>query len=89
VAPGVDVISTQTGDRFNVFTGTSMAAPHVSGVIALIIQKRLRGSPLDIRNLLERSARDLGPPGRDRLFGSGSVDACKSLEALVGRSLCK
>ena len=43
-----------------------------------------------IKSLLEAHSTDLGAKGKDDLFGSGLVDACKSMEALVGGGgLCR
>ena len=61
------------------FEGTSMAAPHVSGVAALVIASGVLGrdpSPAAIETRLKATARDLGTtPGRDELYGAGLVDA--------------
>jgi serine protease len=60
------------------YTGTSMAAPHVSAAAALVIASRVIGSepsPDAVARRLERSARDLGPPGHDTIYGWGLVDA--------------
>jgi serine protease len=60
------------------FRGTSTAAPHVSGVAALVIASGILGkhpAPAAIEAHLERTARDLGAPGRDRFYGFGEVDA--------------
>jgi serine protease len=60
------------------FEGTSMAAPHVSAAAALAIASGLLGerpSPGTIASWLERTARDLGPPGHDDVYGAGLVDA--------------
>jgi serine protease len=56
-----------------------MAAPHVSGVAALVIASGVLGrdpSPAAIETRLKDTARDLGTtPGRDELYGAGLVDA--------------
>ncbi len=87
-APGVEVLTTAPGGRFELASGTSIAAAAVSAVAALLLEKRSRLSPQELRSLLERSARDLGPAGRDPDFGAGLVDACASLSALTGQPLC-
>lgn len=79
-APGVDVLSIAPQGRVGVLTGTSMAAAHVSGIVALLIERYGTGSPDAIRTLLERTAVDLGPSGRDPSFGAGRVDTMRALE---------
>lgn len=61
-------------------SGTSMAAPHVSGVAALIVRKNgSRLSPDKVKAKLQASAYDLGAPGQDIYFGLGRVDAYKAV----------
>jgi len=60
------------------FEGTSMAAPHVSAVAALVIASGVLGpdpAPAAVEERLEATARDLGAPGLDRRYGSGLLDA--------------
>ncbi|MCX5894345.1 MAG: S8 family peptidase [Proteobacteria bacterium] len=57
------------------FQGTSMAAPHVAGVAALIKSKHPDWTPEQIRSALLNTAEDLGDPGRDDQYGYGLVDA--------------
>ncbi|MEW6210636.1 MAG: S8 family serine peptidase [Acidobacteriota bacterium] len=82
-APGVDILSAQPENRYNLLTGTSMAAPHVSGVAALILQLKPDLSAGEIKTLLESTARDLGAAGKDDSFGSGCVDALRATEAIA------
>ena len=72
--------------RFDVFgyigyIGTSMAAPHVAGVAAMLMQQGVT-DPAAIEELLEKTAVDLGNPGRDDTFGFGLVDARAALRGL-------
>jgi hypothetical protein len=89
-APGVDVFTLAAPQWFGPTTGTSPAAAQVSGVVALLLQLRPDFSPAQVRQLLEETARDLGPPGRDEQFGSGAVDACRAVSKLTGDpTLCR
>jgi serine protease len=63
--------------------GTSMAAPHVAGIAALLYSQGLK-SPAGIEGALKTFAHDLGTRGRDDEFGSGLVDA---VAALRGRGV--
>lgn len=60
--------------------GTSMAAPHVSGVAALLMAKGNATTPDEIRTALQTTAEDLGAAGRDNVYGYGLVDAAKALQ---------
>jgi serine protease len=64
------------------YYGTSMAAPHVAGLAALIIASGRLGahpSPAAVQQLIEQTARDLGPPGYDIRYGHGLIDAAAAL----------
>src|SRR5439155_14897230 len=55
-------------------SGTSMAAPHVSGAAALLLQRKPSLTPAQVRDALTRTALDLGAPGRDPQYGAGLLD---------------
>jgi subtilisin family serine protease len=64
------------------YQGTSMAAPHASGVAALLLARNPSLTPTQIRYALESTAKDLGDPGRDNTFGWGLIDARAALESV-------
>jgi subtilisin family serine protease len=66
-------------NQYACLAGTSMAAPHVSGVIALLLAQGR--SPQNAVDRLLSTARDLGAPGRDAAFGVGLVDAARAVGA--------
>ena len=68
------------------YEGTSMAVPHVSATAALVIASGILGpdpSPDAVERRLETTARDLGAPGYDELYGYGLVDAGKATDPAV------
>lgn len=78
-APGVDVLVASPQAGYDTSTGTSVAAAHVSGIVALMLERYRGMSPAAIRAALAARARDLGPPGPDPEFGAGLVDAYAAL----------
>ena len=83
-APGVDILSATPGGGYSLVSGTSQAAAHVSGVVALLHAIRPDLTPAGALALMEHSAKDLGPPGMDDSFGAGRIDAVAALKALAG-----
>jgi len=71
LAPGEDVLSTKMGGGYLTFTGTSAACPHVAGAMALLLQLHPDLTPAQMAMLLQRSATDLGPRGKDSNYGAG------------------
>ncbi len=84
VAPGFDIISTTPSllnlKNYRKMSGTSMAAPHVAGIVAMLKSKfGATATPQWIKERLEKTSLDLGIAGRDDLYGHGLVDAYKAL----------
>nr|BFF16056.1 hypothetical protein GCM10025699_73590 [Microbacterium flavescens] len=71
-APGSAILSTVFGGRYDVYSGTSMASPHVAGVAALLASVHPDASPAELQALLTSQATDLGDT---ELYGAGLVDA--------------
>jgi subtilisin family serine protease len=90
-APGKGILSTYLGtdpeSAYRFLDGTSMAAPHVSALAALLVAQDKAEPPAtqgnrsntEIRNLIQRSSRDIGTAGRDKYFGWGRIEANKAL----------
>ena len=66
--------------------GTSMAAPQVAAVAALVLAANPSLSAADVREILESTARDLGPAGQDDDFGHGLVDAAAAVREAYRRA---
>jgi subtilisin len=73
-APGVRINSTHLANGYRVSSGTSMAAPHVTGAVALIRRRFPTWTPLQVRHKLVTTATDLGFPGVDLTYGAGLVN---------------
>jgi subtilisin family serine protease len=78
-APGVAILSTLPRGQYTYYNGTSMAAPLVSGLAALLVAHNQLFGPLEIESLLVTYADDLGEPGWDPNYGYGRINAYKSL----------
>ncbi len=81
-APGVDIFLPAPDGKYQMTSGTSFSAAYVSGVAALLLERNLALKPEALRLTLVRTARDLGAPGRDDLFGDGVPDAYAAVQAV-------
>lgn len=72
------------GEYFIEANGTSMAAPHVAGVAALLMAANPSYTAEAVRNRMNETALDLGVAGRDKLYGYGLVDASSALGLVPG-----
>lgn len=74
-APGVDVWTPGAGGSGVLREGTSFAAPFVTAAIARLKVVTPRSDPAELSRSLRKTARQLGPPGDDPIFGSGLLQA--------------
>jgi len=79
LAPGVSIISTQLGGDYTMFSGSSAAAAHVSGVAALMAGHPQFASAEKISHALVQTALDLGVQGPDTQTGYGLLAASRAI----------
>ena len=82
-APGAEIYSTDDALSFRFRSGTSAAAPLVSGLAALMLSFAPELTNDQVRDLLVATVEDLGPPGHDTQFGYGRINAHQALRALL------
>ncbi len=80
-APGTQILVAIPDGGYEVASGTSYSAAEVSGIAALMLDRKSGLSPDKLRDILLATAKDLGPRGRDIMFGAGLVDAYGALMA--------
>ena len=74
VAPGENVRSAINQSDYDYYSGTSMAAPHVTGAVLLLKEAFPNVPGFDILRALYFTAHDLGTPGEDNTYGRGIID---------------
>lgn len=100
MAPGVGIVSTVPPHKesggillrqgtlfYGPLSGTSMAAPHVAGVAALMLQANPDLGPQEVKDILLVTAQDLGGPGADNATGYGFVNAIAAVQVAKDPSL--
>jgi subtilisin family serine protease len=86
-APGVDIFLPAPEGKYQMTSGTSFSAAYVSGLAALVLERNPALKPEELRTILTKTARDLGAPGRDDLFGAGEADAYAAVSAVPAGSV--
>ena len=99
-APGVGIVSTVPPNKgsgasvletqtlfYGPLSGTSMAAPHVSGVVALMLEANPSLSPQQVKQMLMVTAQDIGAPGADNETGYGFVNAIAAVQVAKDPSI--
>jgi subtilisin family serine protease len=80
-APGTDIFLPAPDQKYQMTSGTSFSAAYVSGIAALLLERNPALKPSEVRAILTSTARDLGTPGKDEMFGYGQVDALAATTA--------
>jgi subtilisin family serine protease len=88
-APGVEILALAPDESYLITTGTSVAAAHVSGIAALLLERKASLKPKDIRTILVTSAAPLGSSARRSTSGAGLVDAYRALLLAGGKSAAR
>jgi|GEM_PF-3335204 len=79
LAPGISIYTTTGNNSYDIASGTSLAAPIVSGLAALLLSKNPALTNLEVYEILKQSADDLQPPGWDFYTGWGRINAFQAL----------
>lgn len=87
VAPGIDILTTVPGPGYDFLSGSSLAAAHTSGVVALILELQPDLSPSEIGVLIRQTAHQ-SPIGLGSSKLILSVDACAAVAELVDGGNC-
>ncbi len=84
-APGVGVRSAVAGGGYSNYSGTSMAAPHVTGAILLLKEAFPNLTGRQIKMALYMSATDMGAPGEDNDYGMGLINVPAAYNYLINQ----
>jgi subtilisin family serine protease len=87
VAPGKAIYSSHRGRKYRTLQGTSQAAPHVTGLLALMKQAKPGLSATQAEAIVRRSVRDVGSQGPDPRAGRGALDGYAAVQAVQGTAV--
>lgn len=79
-APGVDIVAAAPGGAYDISSGTSLAAAHVSGIAALMLEKNPKLTSKDVREALRESAHKVSG-SKPEETGAGIADAAGAVKA--------
>ena len=82
-APGVNVRSANAGGGYTTLSGTSMACPHIAGVVALMRGANPELPVQELKQIMYDTVTDRGDPGKDNDYGWGVVNALLSVEGAL------
>ncbi len=88
-APGHGILSSIPGNRYQSYSGTSMATPHVAGAAALILEAMPGIDVRTLKNTLFKTSRDIVHPGVDERSGHGRLDILAAMASLRRVSLVR
>lgn len=83
VAPGVNIYSTNPNNEYDTRSGTSFAAPLVSGLCAMILSEYPSLSPADVKNYIQNTAISLGSPVPNQYYGYGLVNTFTAFDDIL------
>jgi subtilisin family serine protease len=89
VAPGINVITTVPQRAYDFLSGSSFATAHVSGIVALLLEKYPQLTPHHVMDLLLSTARHSAVKGGEAAAALRHVDACAALQRLVPAASCQ
>ncbi len=87
-APGVNIRSSTPGGGYAIYSGASMAPPHVAGVMALMREANPDLTPQQMMRIIYDTAHDLGDPGNDNTYGYGMIDAYEAVLVALDMADC-
>lgn len=87
-APGVDIVAPAPHGRYDLLSGSSLAAAHVTGVVALLVQQDPQRRPDQIRALLRATAKPVANANPSASPAIGIVDACAALARAAPTLAC-
>jgi subtilisin family serine protease len=87
-APGVEILTTAPRQGYDFLSGSSLAAAHVSGVVALMLQRQSNLEPAEVRSVLQRTGRIKAANPNQPSPSFVMVDACRAVAALGAAINC-